>query len=140
MKMNILYKIQEIDDIIIEIVKRFENLKTYSPTSFNNIQYKNKTFLYKKINDIDIWLINSFSEKEYDEHINYYLKTNTTKHGRLVYEAFLKNKNLYLNEYFKIEKDIILNKSGLLFIQTYFDDENNIKKRCFFYEYDFENK
>jgi hypothetical protein len=118
-------------------IKRLNDDELYLHSIFYNLYVEDKVLLYKIFNSVNVWLIKNINENEYKEYLNLYLKSNQTKHGKELYETFIKNPEKYY-DYFKDEMNKIINKTGLLFILTEKDKDDNIIKICHFYEFDFE--
>lgn len=107
----------------------------YHVTIFNNLIVTGHSYYYKLQDNIQVWLVSDFDEELYRNTIYDYLESNKTEHGKLVFDAFLKNKERYY-EYFSEESNIILNKSGIIFVLVEKNEKNEIIKSCYFKEFD----
>lgn len=109
----------------------------YFASIFNSMQIIGHAHLYKTFNNVAVWLITGITDELYLESIDDYLKTNTTSHGILVYESYLKNKDYFQNEYFGPERSKVVDAQGLLFILTEKGKDDEILKKCFFHPISF---
>ena len=144
--MKFIEQVQSLDSVVNEYGTRMlskhiddgvNNIKpldnVYHNTIFNSMLIPGHAILYKIFNNVAVWLIEDFSDDLYLESIDDYLKTNTSEHGKLVYESFLKNKEYFQDDYFGEERKRITNTQGLLFIITERNEKNEIVKTCYFH-------
>jgi hypothetical protein len=147
--MKFIKRVEELDKVIVEYGTRMLSkhinqgqnnlvpLNTYNNTIFNSMQISGYATQYKIFNNVAIWLLDNISDEIYLESINDYLRSNTTEHGKNVYNSYINNIDYFQDVYFGEERRKVVNNQGILFVLTEKTKENIIVKVCYFKEVEF---
>ena len=138
--MGLIETMNNVEQTIIEYGEKLlqdNSLQTHQNSIFHNVEVTNYSKLYTDYKGLKIWIIENFDKHLYNETIGDYLLSNQTPHGKSVYESYLTHKEYFENEYFNTERDLIIDKSGLLFVKTEINEKEEIVKVCYFHPISF---